>query len=426
MPPRILIFEDAGVENLRPLVWCRPAWDLRTGLATLAEKIAAAYAPAEVFYHARPHLAEVIAEDATNKLVCRAADAKSLAGAPLVAVSGRVLADAALAAKVPLDGPPQAFRSQGEVVAVRLADGGAAAAALAGDVFDAGAFRDLPAADAAVPLIRWPWDLVSANAGQIEADFKRFAEPGAILGEVHPSAVIEGRGNVHIAPGARIGPGAILVAEDGPIYIGPGAEIMAGAAIAGPVVVGAEARVRMLAKIYGGTTIGPVSRVGGEVVRSILHACVNKQHDGYLGHAYISPWCNLGAGTEASDLKNNYAGVRVGIEGRQVDTGGPFAGLVMGDHSKCGINTMFNTGTVVGVGCNVFGADYPPKEIPSFTWGGAAGLVEYDFEKFCQTAARVMARREKQFTPAMRAMLEHVFHQTRAWRRKIVGAGWPG
>jgi UDP-N-acetylglucosamine diphosphorylase/glucosamine-1-phosphate N-acetyltransferase len=175
--------------------------------------------------------------------------------------------------------------------------------------------------------------------------------------------------------------------------------------------------VKILAKIYGGTTIGPLSRVGGEVEESILHACVNKQHDGFLGHSYVCPWCNLGADTNNSDLKNNYANVRVSLEGREIDTGGLFAGLFMGDHSKAGINTMFNTGTVVGVGCNIFGADFPPKDIPSFTWGGAAGLVEHDFEKFCETASRAMARRQKQFTPAMRTLLEHVFHQTRAWRK---------
>jgi UDP-N-acetylglucosamine diphosphorylase/glucosamine-1-phosphate N-acetyltransferase len=448
MPSRILIFEDAGAANLRPLVWTRPAWELRSGMATLGEKIAAAYAPAEVFFHARPHLAEVIAQDSTDRLITRPTDAKKLAGAGLLAVNARVLADATLAGKIPLEGRPQVFRSGDTIVAVRLADGEAAAAALAGDYFDAAALAviannaggtvnqdgavqpgrtaadfeaaALAATDVELALIRWPWDLVNANAAQIEADFHRFAAAGGIKGTVHPSAILDGEDRMHIAPGSKIGPGAILTTEHGPIYIGPGAEVQAGAVIEGPAAIGADSRVRMLAKIYGGTTLGPLCRVGGEIEQSILHAYVNKQHDGFLGHSYLAPWCNLGADTNTSDLKNNYAYVRVSLEGREVNTGCLNVGLFMGDHSKSGINTMFNTGSVVGVGCNVFGGDFPPKDIPSFTWGGAAGLMEHDFEKFCDTAERAMARREKQFTPAMRAMLEHVFHQTRGWRRTVL------
>jgi UDP-N-acetylglucosamine diphosphorylase/glucosamine-1-phosphate N-acetyltransferase len=189
---------------------------------------------------------------------------------------------------------------------------------------------------------------------------------------------------------------------------------MAGAVIEGPAAIGAKATVKMLARLYEGTTVGPLCKVGGEVEASILHACSNKQHDGFLGHSYVGAWCNLGAGTNTSDLKNNYAPVRVSIEGREVDSGQLFVGLTMGDHSKAAVSTMFNTGTVAGVGCNIFGADFPPKDIPSFTWGGRGGLVEYDFDKFCRTAELVMARREQRLTPALRAMLEHVFHQTRA------------
>jgi UDP-N-acetylglucosamine diphosphorylase / glucose-1-phosphate thymidylyltransferase / UDP-N-acetylgalactosamine diphosphorylase / glucosamine-1-phosphate N-acetyltransferase / galactosamine-1-phosphate N-acetyltransferase len=419
MATRVLIFEDAGAENLRPLAWTRPVWELRCGMATLGEKIAAAYGPSEVYYHARPHLAEVIAEDSGVRAICGAGDAKKLAGSAVLAVNGRVLADGSLASRIPLEGPPQLFLSGDTIVAARLADGAALAAAMVSDLFDGWAIKGVPVVDAEATLVRWPWDLVNANGREIAADFKRFVEGGAILGEVHATAILDGREPMHIGPGARVGPGAILVARDGPIYIGPGAEIMAGAVVEGPAVIGADSRVKILAKIYGGTTIGPVCRVGGEVEQSVLHAYANKQHDGFLGHSYISPWCNLGADTNTSDLKNNYSNVRVAIEGREVDSGSLYAGLFMGDHSKSGINTMFNTGTVVGVGSNVFGADFPPKEIPSFAWGGAAGLVEHEFGKFCETAARAMARRQKQLTPALRAMLEHVFHQTRS-RRKAV------
>ena len=421
MAARLLIFEDASAENLKPLTWTRPAWGLRCGIVTLARKITAAYGDVEAVYHLRPYLADVVREERAVPVVSSAADAKSHLAGPLLLVSGRILADAQFAARIPLEGPEEVLRSGDDVVAVRLADGSKAAAALEGETLDAGALANLPSREVGVPLIRWPWDLVAANAREIEADFRRFAAAGHVAGEVHRAAVIEGHANVHVAEGATIQPGAVLLAEHGPISIGPGATVMAGAVIEGPVSIGPYATVKALARIYAGTTIGPVSKVGGEVEASILHAYSNKQHDGFLGHSYVGAWCNLGAGTNTSDLKNTYSTVRVSIEGRAVDTGSLFAGLLMGDHSKAGIGMMFNTGTVVGVGCNLFGGDFPPKDIPSFSWGGAGGLVEHDFEKFCRTAERVMARRDKHFTPALRTMLEYVFHQTRGRRRSATG-----
>jgi len=421
MAARLLIFEDGGSEDLKPLTWTRPAWDLRCGIVTLAEKTAAAYAGAEVLYHARPHLADVLQEDGGRPILARAAEARSALAGPLLLVSGRILADAGLAARIPLDGPPEIFRSGDTVVAARLADGAAAAAAMAGEVLDAGALPELAVREVDVPLIRWPWDLVGANAREIEADFHRLARPGKIEGAVHPSAVIENPENVYVAADAVVQPGAVLLAGSGPIFIGAGAVVMAGAVIEGPASIGPQSRIKPRAYIGEGTTVGPVCKVGGEVEQSIIQALTNKQHDGFLGHSYLGAWCNLGAGTTTSDLKNNYSTVRVSVDGREVDTGRLFAGLVMGDHSKSAIGTMFNTGTAVGVGANIFGGEFPPKDIPSFVWGGARGLAEHDFDKFCQTAERIMARRQKALTPAQRAMLEFVFHQTRALRRAVTG-----
>jgi len=191
------------------------------------------------------------------------------------------------------------------------------------------------------------------------------------------------------------------------------------ATIEGPAFVGDDSRIKIGAKIYQGTTIGEVCKVGGEVEASIIHSHSNKQHDGFLGHSYLGQWVNLGADTNNSDLKNNYGTVKVYVEGEMVDTGSLFVGLMMGDHSKSGINTMFNTGTVVGVMCNVYGAGFPPKFIPSYTWGGAQELIEYELDKALDTARRVMARRDVQLTQAQEEMLRAVFELTRPLREKL-------
>jgi UDP-N-acetylglucosamine diphosphorylase/glucosamine-1-phosphate N-acetyltransferase len=204
----------------------------------------------------------------------------------------------------------------------------------------------------------------------------------------------------------------VLDAEDGPIFIDEGATIMANASLQGPLFVGAKSTIKMGAKIYEGTSIGPVCKVGGEVEESIFHAYSNKQHEGFLGHAYLGEWVNLGADTNNSDLKNNYGTVRVHIDGKTIDSGLLFVGLFMGDHAKSGINTMFNTGTVVGVMSNVFGADYPDKLVPSFAWGGAASCETYACEKALQVARRVMARRNRELTKAQEAVLRQVFELT--------------
>jgi UDP-N-acetylglucosamine diphosphorylase/glucosamine-1-phosphate N-acetyltransferase len=421
MPPRLLIYEDAAVDQLRPLTWTRPAWDVRSGIATLAEKIAAAYPAAEVRHHVRPYLTAAVMEEAFPQVVSRREDAEALAG-PLLCVNGRVQAGEDFATRVPLDGPDERFVCGGDVVAVRLADGRRVGEAIASGVLDAGAFADLPAREVDVPVVAWPWDLIRTNAREIIADFRRFYDGGRIEGDVHPRAVLEGD-RIHVAAGSRIQPGAVLLAEDGPIVIGPGTLVMAGAVIQGPVAVGADCRVRPLARLCEGTTVGPLCKVGGEVEASILHACSSKQHDGFMGHSYVGAWCNLGADTNTSDLKNTYAPVTMTVDGREIETGCRLLGLMMGDHSKCGINTMFNTGTIVGVGCNLYGGDYQRRDVPSFTWGGRARLGEHDFETFCSTAARAMARRDKQFTHALRDMLEYVYHQTRGARQAATRRG---
>ena len=212
---------------------------------------------------------------------------------------------------------------------------------------------------------------------------------------------------------------ASLNATDGPIYIGKDTVLMEGATIQGPFALCEHSSVKMGAKIYGGTTIGPHSKVGGEVANSVMMGFSNKGHDGYMGNSVLGHWCNLGADTNTSNLKNNYAQVRLWDYDteRFAKTGTQFCGLMMGDHSKCGINTMFNTGTVVGVSANIFGAGYPRNFIPSFTWGGSSGMETYNTKKAFEVTAIVMGRRGLEFDTQEQAILNEVFEISKQWRR---------
>jgi len=208
----------------------------------------------------------------------------------------------------------------------------------------------------------------------------------------------------------------------GPIYIGKDAEIMEGAIIRGGLALCEGAKIKMGAKIYGPTTIGPHSKAGGEVNNSVILGYSNKGHEGYLGNSVLGEWCNLGADTNTSNLKNNYAQVKLWNypEGRFTPTNLQFCGLIMGDHSKSGINTMFNTGTVVGVSANIFGAGYPRNFIPSFSWGGPSGFSSYKTIRAFDVAEKVMSRRDKMFTDQERAILERVYTdsiQYRSWEK---------
>lgn len=205
----------------------------------------------------------------------------------------------------------------------------------------------------------------------------------------------------------------------GPIYIGENAEIMEGSMLRGPVAVGAGAQIKMGAKIYGDTTIGPGCKVGGEITNSVFYANSNKAHDGYVGNSVIGEWCNLGADTNTSNLKNTYGEVSVYNYsiGATENTGLQFHGLIMGDHAKCGINTMFNTGTVAGVCSNIYGGGFPDKFIPDFAWGGSGGFVEFRFEKATEMIRNVYKRRKKELSEKETAVLRHIFNETASLRK---------
>jgi UDP-N-acetylglucosamine diphosphorylase/glucosamine-1-phosphate N-acetyltransferase len=261
------------------------------------------------------------------------------------------------------------------------------------------------------------WDIFSKNGAALLADFElltknRKSQP------IPASNNVIGRENIFIEVGANV-EFATLNASSGPIYIGADAEIMEGCLIRGPFALCENSSLKMGARIYGPTTIGPFSRVGGEVNNSVIFGYSNKGHDGYLGNSVLGEWCNLGADTNNSNLKNNYAEVRLwdyDTEGF-VRTGLQFCGLMMGDHSKCGINTMFNTGTVVGVSSNLFGTGFLRNFIPSFSWGGTNGMTTYKTVKAFEVAEIAMNRKNTEFLEEDRAILEHIFEETKKWRK---------
>ncbi|RPJ66900.1 MAG: glucose-1-phosphate thymidylyltransferase, partial [Alphaproteobacteria bacterium] len=212
---------------------------------------------------------------------------------------------------------------------------------------------------------------------------------------------------------------AVINANTGPVYIGKNAEIMEGSLIRGPFALCEHSVLKMGAKIYGATTIGPFSKVGGEINNSIITGNSNKAHDGFLGNSVLGEWCNLGADTNNSNLKNNYAEIKLWNYNSEkfTKTGLQFCGLFMGDHSRCGINTMFNTGTVVGVSSNIFGTGFPRNFIPSFSWGGNAGFMVYQKPKAYEAAENAMQRRNVQFTSDDIKILDAVFDLTEKYRK---------
>ena len=404
MPSPVIIFEDEQFKNLYPLTLTRPAFGLRCGILTLAGKSELVLG-AVAGYHVRDYLAPVAggAVASYGELLGQ--------GDLALLVNGRVIMTPALAGAFE-PGWRGAYVSGGTVAAAAVGkeDAGALDEAV-GSPVDGRLFDGLPVREVEAAFIDYPWDLVNSNGPEIESDRRLLGLEG-IHAEIPDGVWLVNEADIYIGEGAMLSPGVVLDASRGSISIGKGAVVMANASIEGPVCIAEGSTIKMGARIYGETSVGPVSKIGGEVAETIVHGYANKQHDGFVGHSYLGEWVNLGAGTDTSDLKNNYSTVRVRLADEAVDSGEMFVGLYMGDHSKCGIGTTFNTGTVVGACCNVFGAGYPPKFIPSFAWGGSEGFEEYEPSRAIETARRAMRRRGVEPGPELEAVLKKVYEIT--------------
>ena len=270
-------------------------------------------------------------------------------------------------------------------------------------------------------------DIFSFNGEEIKSDFQRMFSKDDLewmgdvknLEQIKKSNVKIGTGIIYIENGAKLN-NCILNTTNGPIYIGKDAEIMEGSMVRGPFAMCNNSVIKMGAKIYENTTIGQFCKVGGEINNVVFFGYSSKAHDGFLGNSVIGEWCNLGADTNNSNLKNNYDNVKIWNYTSESfkETGLQFCGLIMGDHSKCGINTMFNTGTVVGVGANIFGSGFPRNFIPSFSWGGSSGFLVHRIDKFFKTAEKVLARREVVLSDDDMTILSHIYNMTKSYRNE--------
>jgi UDP-N-acetylglucosamine diphosphorylase/glucosamine-1-phosphate N-acetyltransferase len=275
--------------------------------------------------------------------------------------------------------------------------------------------------DDACIKIEHTWDIFQKNDAALREDFELITE-GRTSQLIPKSVNVLSPENIFIEEGAKL-EFVTLNASTGPIYIGKNAEIMEGSVIRGPFALCEEAQVKLATKVYGATTVGPHSRIGGEVNNSVLFGYSNKGHDGFLGNSVLGEWCNIGADSNNSNLKNNYEEVKLWSYETEgfAKTGLQFCGLMMGDHSKCGINTMFNTGTVVGVSANIFGDGFPRNFIPSFAWGGASGFTTFQVKKAFETAEKVMDRRKVKLDDVEKEILTKVFELSagnRIWEKK--------
>lgn len=264
--------------------------------------------------------------------------------------------------------------------------------------------------DAEFTKISFVYDIFTYNGEQIQADFRLLTQNRKSQRITDPHTIVYNEDNIFVEEGANL-KACVLNAEKGVIYIGRNAQIQEMSVIQGNFALCEGAVVNIGAKMRGDTTIGPFCKVGGEISNSVLFAYSNKAHDGFLGNSVLGEWCNLGADTNTSNLKNNYGEVKIwnALQKDFVSTGKQFCGLMMGDFSKAGINTMFNTGTVVGVSANIFGGGFPPKYIPSFRWGGANGFEVFDFDKSIEVANRMMQRRNQKLSEIEINILKYLF-----------------
>lgn len=378
----IILKDNTSIaENLLPLTFTRPVSELLLGMSTLREKWEELL-PGHYSYGTADYLTELYPNEQPD--------------ANTIIIASHIVPSRALADTIALMLPGERLMAGEEEIA-RCGT----------------AERSVPY-PGNVETIKFIYDLFRLNAETIRTDFDRLTEYHVSAPVSRTCTVIGTSARIFLGNGARA-EGVTFNTTDGPVYIGPGAEVMEGSCLRGPIAVLDHSTVNMLTRIYPGTTIGRHCKVGGEINNVVMHDYSNKAHDGFLGNAVIGSWCNLGAGCVASNLKNDYTEIKLWNypSRRFMRTGLQFCGLIMGDHSKAGINTMFNTATTVGVGCNIHGTGFPRNFIGSFQEGGATGgFIEVPLKKFFDIARRVMARRQVELTPAAERLYTYLHEAT--------------
>lgn len=418
----LCIFEDHGSQYLRPLTLTRASYMLRAGRRTLLESARDHFPATGTVLHSRQALASVVGEK-TGLPVNRIPE-----GVDVLFVNGRLVdPDGAVAADILASAKGStavAYLAGEDLVAAWIPAGNPGITvdsdAVTADDVPTGAKR----VNIDAVLVNRLWDLLDHIDGSIEADFHElskgyniFERPDTLISD---HAVLISGEHIFIAPGAEVKAGAVLDASDGPVIVDTGAIVFEHAVLRGPVVVGENSQVKA-SGILDSSVIGPWCKVAGEIKGSVVQGFSNKAHPGYLGDSILGNWCNLGADTNTSNLRNDYGAVSLynEVDEAMESSGRVFAGLFMGDHSKCGIDTMFNTGSVIGVCCNLYGAGYQPRYVPSFMWGSPDDrYVTYRFEKAVRVAEIVMERRKKTLSAAEEELLRHIYAASERYREK--------
>ena len=372
---KLNLFESESIANLYPLTLTRPAADLRVGILTIAEKWQKHLGASAFGFETRDHLSQKF----------------TLLENPDLYINGHLLPNKPLVESISKLTDGQALYHNKVLLAAK--------GHIAHNIEFSGD----------ISLIERPYHIFKLNHQEILADYELLTA-GRTSANISNSNTVFGKHTVFLEEGASM-ECATLNTNDGPIYIGKNAEIMEGSIVRGPLAMCEGAKLKLGTKVYGATTLGPYCNVGGEVNNIVMHGYSNKGHDGFLGNAVLGEWCNIGADTNCSNLKNTYDEVKVWnyATSKFERSGQQFCGLIMGDHSKCGINTMFNTGTVVGVACNLFGAGFPRQFVPDFSWGGASGFVPHQMPAVEKTAQLVMVRRSKEFNEVERHILHWIY-----------------
>lgn len=389
----ILLFDDPAIRgSLLPFTFTRPVADIRIGILKISEKWEK-MTGSSVSFLTQDYLQKKFPRKSGNAL----------------AINGAWLPDGDSLRLLKSLSANQALYCGKTLMAAYIGETEKNLVAVKG--------KEIIQMDSDPSLLLKTWNIFQFNGAEIKKDFDLLTQGRKSVKITDPHTVLYSADKIFIEEGAVIR-AAVLNADNGPIYIGKNAEIQEGALIRGPFALCESSTVNMGAKIKGDTTVGPHSKVGGEVSNSVIFGYSNKGHDGFLGNSVIGEWCNVGADTNTSNLKNNYSSVKLWdyTAGNYANTGLQFCGLMMGDHSKCGINTMFNTGTVTGVGANVFGAGFPRKFIPSFGWGGEEGFSTFLFPKFIETAKAVMARRGMEMNMEEQEICRQIFEMSKNYR----------
>jgi UDP-N-acetylglucosamine diphosphorylase/glucosamine-1-phosphate N-acetyltransferase len=404
-----ILFDDSTRNDLLPLTFTRPVADIRIGILTIREKW------------------EKYLKASTSSLTEKYLSAKypMVKGPNNILINGSVLPTKELVKAINELQPDHSLVYKEYIIAMHVIEKDLDDV----DSIDAPIVEDaekrevegMHEIECDLPhlKINYPWDIFALNGQAIEDDFKLLTH-GRKSKVLSDSNRLVNEENIFVEAGAKV-ECTIINASNGPVYIGKDAEVMEGCVIRGPFALCDHSSLKMGAKIYGPTTIGPHSKVGGEVNNSVIFGYTNKAHDGFLGHSVLGEWCNIGADSNNSNLKNTYDEVKAWnyAEEKFILTGLQFCGLIMGDHSKCGINTMFNTGTVVGVSANIVGHGFQRNFIPSFSWGSSmSGYTTYDVDKAIDVAKRVYERRGLEFTSVEKDILKNIYELTFSYRKK--------